>query len=710
MIEKQVSASGFATVLAIKVPRDISAFRLVKIRESTTNATFVAVEVVHNGVTYRLSGHLPKALAKRFRRAEEEYAKRVGQTRAQEWHNTPSLLKSYRLAILNRLIRIRTEASTRNAVRTAATSPSSSAVRRCKANIIRNGKVERCGLPAITGSSYCHSHRHLGLLNPSGGALVMSKEPPRTDELIKFVERYRVLNGKPFSLERYPFLLQIYRDLHTQSIVIMKGAQMGITEYAMNRAIWFVMNKNENVLITQPTRRDAAEFVQTRLDPTLQQFEEVFKATPEEIRRKWVDNKRIKQIGERFIYVRGTIGESEAASIPVGFRIHDEVDRSNWRVIQQYRSRLEASEHKWELFISTPTHARTGIHKLFEDSDQHHAFYLCECGHATAVCCMWAQLLELGDFLCPQCKRKIDRTKLVWRPLNPGARRRGYHLSHLINPARSAEDILALREDYEDERDFYNFVLGLPYDREEDRLTLQMLEQCQDGRFHLQTSAPHSIMGVDQNGGLYIVILRIIRPGYYAVIWVERKDGTRWEELDFLMRQYSVQTAVVDHMPNRISAIRFAQRYPGRVWLGFYHDRFHERDLAFIPPKDDNDYPRVAINRNIWFERLFDLISRKAINFPVDDRIRLVFAHLRRVRKETREVGGEQRIRYVRTGADHYAHALLYAIVAAQRVARRTIRIERLTQEPKPQPPQQKPPQPKPEGRQADGITFSARR
>jgi len=674
-IKDRTRAFSSLTLLAVRVPDDIESFYVV-----SAQTQFLTVEISWRGERYRFSGQLPEQLIKRLVLEEQKFRAERGDIEADKWSGVPPILKTYRETVLMRLIekRLLTGFSKvmSKVLKEAQETPKPRKKRvqnekedltreTCAAYIFRKGVFRRCQAKPLKGERCCLRHIERLLIEKKTpeetGVLVDEEKVKRevSDELLNFVTRFRHLNGKPFSLADYQHLLPLYQDL-SDSMVIMKAAQMGITEWALNRALWFAYTKKENVIYTFPSRIDAGEFVQTRLDPALSQFEEIFKATKEADRKRWVDNRRIKQIGDNFLFIRGTRGESEALSVPAGLRIHDEIDRSIMRIVNQYRSRLEASQNKAEIFISNPTYSKTGIHKLFEESDQHHFFWDCDCGEVTCVCCGYPHIIIDHEFKCPKCKRVIDRRRLTLRALNPQGKRRGYHFSHLVDLRKSARDIEEAAENYEDIRDFYNFVLGLPYEMQTDRLTQEAIEACIDARYRLLTRAQGTYMGIDQ--GIYIVILRPLDDGRLAVVWVEKKDSLRgWDEIATLFDQFGVVSAVVDGEPDRLPASRLARKFPRRVWLAFYHAGLRDQELKWFDPVDiEQEEPRVMLNRTMNFDRLFTQILDRGFVFPPDSKMETLFAHLRNMRRVTEEVRGGLAIRYAHSGASDFSHALLY--------------------------------------------------
>ncbi len=55
--------------------------------------------------------------------------------------------------------------------------------------------------------------------------------------LLEWSQQFRRLDDQPFTLERFQPLLELYRDTHS-NICVMKPAQVGVSEYLINYAIY----------------------------------------------------------------------------------------------------------------------------------------------------------------------------------------------------------------------------------------------------------------------------------------------------------------------------------------------------------------------------------------------------------------------------------------------------------------------------------------
>jgi hypothetical protein len=87
-------------------------------------------------------------------------------------------------------------------------------------------------------------------------------------------------------------------------------------------------------------------------------------------------------------------------------------------------------------------------------------------------------------------------------------------------------------------------------------------------------SGRDTYMGIDQMGGFNAVIIKERLPdGRQAVIHVEAVfDNAPFVRCAELMDAYNVAVCVVEQLPNVNDARRFANRFPGRVFLAGYAD------------------------------------------------------------------------------------------------------------------------------------------
>ena len=535
---------------------------------------------------------------------------------------------------------------------------------------------ERCTNWAVRGKHYCRKH------------LFGDKGIPGRDAFpspLEWTDCRRVIYGEPFTLERHPYLVEIYKD-NSPYIVIQKAAQMGVSEYALNRSLWFCETGRGNVIYTLPTATDCADFSKMRISPIMSENEW---ESDNDNDRKEIDNVRMKQIGNRFMVLKGSWDSRHAISIPSDMNVHDEVDFSKAGIINQYKARLGHSEFAWQLFLSTPTLPEMRINKLFLETDQRHWYVKCTgCGEEHCLCCGFPDLIIDNEFRCPKCGAVLDRTHGRWIARFPDREKHGYHISRLMATWASAKDILEAKEEYNKIKDFYNLELGLPYAGENVPLDMKILGECEDERVKLHMRDEACTAGVDQGNECFVVISKRARNGKKQVVWVDHIPlDLTYQALEQFIDQFKINTMVIDALPNTASARKLSQKFPGRVFLCYYRENQKE------PFKWDFNTHTVTVNRTETLSRMTQRFHDHEVMLPVHEKLSLYKKHLTNLVTvtEENEFTGEKIMKFTHKGDDHYAHANNYDDIAQTREARNRVVIHRLNADPPEKTPRKNP-------------------
>lgn len=473
--------------------------------------------------------------------------------------------------------------------------------------------------------------------------------------------------GEPLDFEEHPFLVDIYED-DSKEIVVQKAAQTGLTTYGINKSLWFADTHNISIIYTFPTSGDVSEFSRARVNPIIQSSPYLIGRTEN------VDAVELKQIGESFIYFRGTWSERQAISIDADMLIHDETDRSKPEVISMYRERLSHSKYKYVVHLSNPSIPEYGINALYNRSDRKKWFV--KCSH-----CGKEQILKYPDsikegrighdeiyYRCLFCDGEItdnDRKNGKWIKTNPESKISGYHITQMMAPWISAEEIIVKRENEKWLQTFYNFVLGEPYAGENVPIKrLDLLECIQAGYEMPDSSLKGTYMGVDQGDRLHITIWRKEGDDKRLVYFGVKED---FEDLPDLMVKYRVVSCVIDAMPNKHSARRFANQFPGKVWLCYYNDNQKEK-IVWKEDRDKREW-RVVAHRTETLDTLADEVQSKRVVLPkLNQDLETFMRHLCALAKEKIDKpDGTYVFNYMATGEDHFAHASNYGMIALSR-------------------------------------------
>lgn len=485
-----------------------------------------------------------------------------------------------------------------------------------------------------------------------------------------WVEEYRVTDkGEQFEFADRSYLIKPMEDL-SKHVVMMKAAQVGATEFAINRALWFADTNHVKAIYTFPSDKDVKDFSNSRFTPAIRR-------SPYMRRRMTdIDNVGLKQIGNSFIYFRGSWTERQAISVPSDYNTHDEIDFSNPDIKELYKERLSASKFGWELDISTPTLPGYGISSFFEKSSQNHWFIKCpSCGKEIKWCCGYPDIIADKDceiyYACTRCRKKIDHKVVIgyWLEKYPKRQMKGYHISQTMCPWISAAQLVGRAESHKYKKTFYNFNLGLPYAGSNMPLTRPIIMGCIDNRFSLEASGEGCTMGVDQGDVLWVVISKV-GGNKRRIVHLEKIEGDDgFERVAKLMYRYNVVRCVIDAMPNKNSARKLAAEFPGRIYMAYYSD-IQKDDLKW-----DEENAKVLINRTESLDSSADQIIKHNVILPrMDESVNLFIEHLCNMAKDRQEdKHGQLREVWVHIGDDHFGHANNYDEIAARGMPRNGI-------------------------------------
>lgn len=491
------------------------------------------------------------------------------------------------------------------------------------------------------------------------------------------------LDGRPFSFKNHEYLIDIYQDDSPRKLY-KKGAQMGFSTLEMLSSVWGCKNLYPTgILYLFPTKDDVTDFSKSR-------FTRLISENPNTI-GKWVgstESANIKDIGGAFLYLRGSRTRTALKSIPVDKLVFDEFDEMRpgsgktsedksvrFDPITLARERYSHSEFQHEDILSTPTLPDYGIEKEFEKSDQKHWYIRCEhCNYETCLELTFPECLRPSKNgvirACKKCGGEIHPRNGRWVPRYSGRDLSGYYISQLnsvyINPKtiwdlyRNLDNMTPLQR-----LEFWNSKLGMGYVETRDRLTKQQV-------YALCDSAPMAdkyigdpgpcVMGVDQDTkNVWAVVGKKMSDRYAKIVYLGILDD--WNGLDELMENFNVWQCVADAAPEKRNARKFADKYPGKVFLNYYNH--HQKGSAKWNWRD----LIVQENRTESLDTSHELIMKEMVILPRRCHEVEIFAeHCHNTAKklqEDEETGSLEYV-YVKLGADHFRHALNYFTIAME--------------------------------------------
>lgn len=516
------------------------------------------------------------------------------------------------------------------------------------------------------------------------------RKPEEVTDLLTWAVTYRryLKPGARFSLSDHLYLVDIYRDTNQES-VYLKAGQIGISEYLLSYGVHANAERGADVLYLMPTNDDVSDFSRSRFGPALEASDYINSlviGAGRELRGS--DKITLKRIRNNFFYLRGgTVDNSGNArqlkSIPVDVLIGDEIDEMDTRAMPIARKRLGHSPIKEVRQASTPTYHGVGIHAAWEESDQREWFVPCpHCGKWQML--LIGQVVTEWDELerpvawhgmaqgrayvaCKKCSRELNRlAQGVWVARHPGRAVAGFHPTKLMAGHTALIDVVRNLQTVDEtkRKEAYNQDLGLPYTPRGGRLTDPIIDLLKRGYGHGPIPGIRPYAGIDVGKMLHIVIRAPLNAGARRQLWAGEVYSFR--EAANKLREYNVGFFVIDGLPETRKSRELQAAFPdGMGWLAFYNGD----EKAELPVKWNHKEGVVNVDRTRLLDEMFAGFYDGKTN-EIPEHIASVADYYTHLKVPTRQLvkkrdGSEEAI-YVGEGADHYAHAEVYSLVASK--------------------------------------------
>jgi len=483
------------------------------------------------------------------------------------------------------------------------------------------------------------------------------QEDPANLSILAFVLKNSIVTekGEPLSFHDRRFFLDILTDFNNEQ-VIKKAAQIGGSVLYTIKTLWVPKYRGWNVIYTFPSDDDVREFVSSKTNKIIAANQQVFSGLQ-------TDNIERKEIGDRFIFYKGTISKTAAIMTSADLLIHDEADRSDQKALEMYQSRLKASQFKGRWIFSNPTTEKGAVDLMWQRSDKREWEVTCNSCKKDQFLTFPASInLEKKFFQCIHCGasmpdevRRMGRWKAT-APAREGEKKpSGYHISHLMCPWITAAEIV--KDSEGDQEYFFNFVLGEPYNPGDMQVTRNTVldawtpKNLVTGRYFLGVDVgniKHYALGSEKG---------LIKIGRFSV----------WSDLDSMMDLYK-PTLVIDAMPDNTMSRYYVSKYRNAYMSYFKQNLENPKQLYSWGEREK--YGIVYSSRNRILDHLISEIASGRVLFGVtsDKELKEFVKHyetLRRV-KVTNTQGIELYEWQSTTGVDHYVFATLYWYLAVQ--------------------------------------------
>ena len=426
------------------------------------------------------------------------------------------------------------------------------------------------------------------------------------------------------------------------------------------------------------------------------------------------DSSKFKQIGSSQLFTGGTKGKA-IISIPVDYLSIDELDFCDQEKVATAESRMTHSrfiddatgirgiKRKW----STPTAIGVGVDKLFDMSNQLRRLVKCkscqewfwpqflkhvvvkgwdkpmdEMTYVDAMGLDKVGHLKSAKLLCENCHGVVTKANLMpdyreWVASYPSrTSKEGWHISPFDLPDyHTPQSILMKMIDYGNNvNHFRNFVLGIAHSDASN----SVLDTAIDESTVIRPVPPEQaaaqgirgcVAGLDIGKTSWLIIGK---PDFVTrnidILWVEAirlRDDTGNDLVSTVLQriaQYKVMRMVCDATPYTDSILTIQERMPeGWVMPNYY-------------TQNDKKLPMYVVNEKEWSlssnrTKTLNLTAKKAnmqtFRWPTLPEMSTVRTHLQGMKRVDR-IGdtGEEESDWVRSGDDHYFHALNYMNMA----------------------------------------------
>jgi len=248
----------------------------------------------------------------------------------------------------------------------------------------------------------------------------------------------------------------------------------------------------------------------------------------------------------------------------------------------------------------------------------------------------------------------------------------GYKISGIYNPRRSVGELIdtyekAKNSGFSAMQQFYNQVLGLPYEAEGRTLLLSELSSCEQN-YLTPYGATGCVAGADVGEKIHIIISKKIEGKIkYVYIGTVSSFLGPMDSIEELMEKYKIQLLVIDAKPETRKVKELIEKYRGRVFAVYYPTRKFDVQNYYL---FDDFKAEVYVDRTISLDYLVSEIQNELVELPsnakyVPEFYQQMTSSIRVT--ETNPRTGQPTARWMERGPDHYLHAANYNRIAFQK-------------------------------------------
>ena len=514
-----------------------------------------------------------------------------------------------------------------------------------------------------------------------------------TKKCSKWAENYRIIKGKKWTFKNHPWLKEMH-DSDNELVIGQKAAQMGYTEYALNRTFYKIDIEQADSLYVLPTESDASDFSSGRFDTALDECEHLRSIFSN------VNNVALKRAGSSVLYVRGSKSRSKLKSIPTGFIVLDELEEMPAESISLALERSSGQKVKQHLLISTPVIFDKGINKYYQDSTREIFYFKCpSCSKYVDLSFPDSVIItadHLNDprikethYICKECKNELPHEdKSSWlstgkfEAQNKQGTGRGFTVSQLYSPTILPRDFAAAyfraQNDPTDEQEFYNSKLGTPHVVSGSSVDGADIEECIESynQQNVRCKSPIITMGIDVGKFWHYVIeewyvedrtATYLELNEKSIPRLIRQDkiplhNGKKEIIDLILK-YNVSSFVIDRHPETVTSTEIIKRFWGKGHLCIFSGSVNAKRIQ----NSENEDKLILVDRTSWFDLALYRFKQRRIILP-NDLDQEFINHLQAPVRIYKRDGNNNPIgRWdSRDKPDHYALSRVYSEIALQ--------------------------------------------
>lgn len=540
-----------------------------------------------------------------------------------------------------------------------------------------------------------------------------------------FIEQIRTIKGQDFSLDERRYLREIYHQFslipnesHEPTIVMLYcSRKVEKTETIINLILIAEMLLDYfTFTYTAPRGQQVSDF-------SVKRFSEAITTSKGGIvdsrlkRPTSVSHKEFKgdDLGtwHNHLYLYSAWGDAASLLGQEGDGVAcDEFQDFVPGTLPKIMEIVALSKYKWVLLSGTARDKGDEFDNTFEKSSKHEWQVSCKhCGHKQFLTFETTIQGEEGAYYkgCARCKRKINTNNGEWVATNDSKTRiRGYHINQLMHPMITANEIMLKRDTYENERTFFNEVLGVSYSGGSRPITIEDVLACTDKKlkYKFRDDSPGNVGGMDTGKQHAITVMN----AEGVILHQELVDTVRYkttqdeeDHIANIIKRFNIEVFVIDWgYTGQIFIKDLQAKFGDRVrgcrygttdetnWM-----KYEEFEVAKIGhQKIKVPIYRYNVFRSMAIEVVVTDIHKRKIKIPyaVEGGSRQMaeetFSHYTNLTSDAEDKFDEKEFKkkrskethtkYGRSGPDHFFQTLVYCRIGLIRQRKRGITIREI--------------------------------